>query len=44
LLGDPGLRARLADAARRRFEAQFTIERTAERVAALYRQALVRRE
>ena len=44
LLGDPGLRARLADAARRRFEAQFTIERTAERVAALYRRALVRRE
>jgi glycosyltransferase involved in cell wall biosynthesis len=37
LLGDPGLRQRLADNARARFEAMFTIERTADLVAALYR-------
>jgi glycosyltransferase involved in cell wall biosynthesis len=44
LLEEPGLRAGLADAARRRFEMQFTIERTAEQVAALYRRIVVRRE
>lgn len=43
LLGDSELRARLADAARRRFEERFTIERTAERVAALYRRIVARR-
>ena len=37
LLRDPALRARLAEAARRRFEERFTIERTAEKIAALYR-------
>ena len=38
LLDDPALRARLAANARRRFEAMFTIERTADLVAALYRE------
>ena len=40
---DSELRARLADAARRRFEERFTVERTAERVAALYRRLAARR-
>jgi glycosyltransferase involved in cell wall biosynthesis len=38
LLDDPAARARLAANARRRFEAMFTIERTADLVAALYRE------
>ncbi len=37
LLDDPPLRSRLAVAARRRFEEHFTIERTAEQFARLYR-------
>ncbi len=42
LLRDPALRARLAGAARQRFEERFTIARTAEKVAALYRQVVER--
>jgi len=38
LVDDPALRARLAAGARRRFEAMFTIDRTADAVAALYRE------
>ncbi|MGQ0677438.1 MAG: glycosyltransferase family 4 protein [Rhodospirillales bacterium] len=38
LLDEPALRARLAENARRRFEAMFTIERTADAVAQLYRE------
>lgn len=38
LIDDPALRARLAQNARRRFAAMFTIERTADAVAALYRE------
>jgi glycosyltransferase involved in cell wall biosynthesis len=38
LVDDPGLRQRLAANARARFDERFTIERTADAVAALYRQ------
>jgi glycosyltransferase involved in cell wall biosynthesis len=38
LLGDPELRRRLAANARERFEAMFTIARTADAVASLYRE------
>ncbi len=38
LIDDPALRGRLAANARRRFEAMFTIDRTADQVAALYRE------
>jgi glycosyltransferase involved in cell wall biosynthesis len=38
LIDDPGLRARLAANAGRRFQAMFTIDRTADEVAALYRE------
>jgi glycosyltransferase involved in cell wall biosynthesis len=38
LIDDPVLRARLAAGARRRFEAMFAIDRTADAVAALYRE------
>ena len=37
LLDDPALRARLAVQARARFDAMFTIDRTADAVAAMYR-------
>ena len=40
LLNDPALGARLATAARLRFERQFTIEHTATQVAALYARLL----
>jgi len=36
------VRARLAGVARQRFEERFTIARTAEKVAALYRQVVER--
>lgn len=42
LLRDPDLRARLAEAARQRFEERFTIERTAEKVADVYRRVATR--
>lgn len=42
LVDDPAQRARLARAARERFEAMFTIDRTADAVAALYRQVVQR--
>ncbi|MCC7047352.1 MAG: glycosyltransferase family 4 protein [Alphaproteobacteria bacterium] len=42
LIDDPARRARLARAARARFEAMFTIDRTADAVAALYREVTQR--
>jgi glycosyltransferase involved in cell wall biosynthesis len=43
LVDDPELRARLADAARERSR-EFTPERTAERLLAVYRQVVIREE
>jgi len=43
LLGDDALAARLGAAGRRRVRGEFTLERTAERTEAVYREALARR-
>src|SRR2546421_12998324 len=43
LLGDDGLAQRLAQAGRALVRRQFTLERTAERTEAVYREALARR-